>query len=605
MTANAETTGSERRWKPGAWWLAALLPPVLFLSLYARTLPYEFVWTDRTELVQGLLVRPPSRILAAFAQPMYEDLAAISPGSTQSYYRPVKVVAVSLVDQAFGREAAAFRAVNLVAGGLTFALLALLAGTLFGDPRAGALVALLAAAHPAGIENYVWPSGMDDALAKLFMVASLLASVRAARTRSARARIQLGALALLLFALALGSKESAVVTPVLAAACLWLGGRKADTPPSTRLGLVGSQLLLLLAYALVVRPLVVGGMAAGASPIGDRYPLHLLTALATWPDRLLWVFLPWPSTTSDVVRVVSVILEPRVVLAVGLVVLAPFALWRLWRAGQGMIALGLVWLLVAFAPTSGVLPLTHLRAERHLALPAIGAAFIVVSILFQLAGRGRQGRFRSGLALVLACGMLAGLAVMTHVRLSDWRSDRVLFARDVEGDPFFREGRYALAASLFEAGRPEEAREQLHELEAINRKFGMRASYLRQDAAVSLLCQVNLSLGLASETVELLGEQIRADSPALGAAPAFFLCGAQSLEELGRLGEAREIYQAMDLLPRVGQDPRVDLGLARVHARLGDLAAARLFLLRTPREFGGDPAYAESRRELDRLLRQP
>ena len=31
----------------------------------------------------------------------------------------------------------------------------------------------------------------------------------------------------------------------------------------------------------------------------------------------------------------------------------------------------------------------------------------------------------------------------------------------------------------------------------------------------------------------------------------------------------------------------------------------KLFLLRTPREFEGDPAYAESRRELDRLLRQP
>ena len=605
MTANAETSESGSRWPRGAWWLAAVLPALLFFALYARSLPYEFVWTDRTELVQGLLIRPPSRILAAFSQPMYEDLAAVSPGSTQSYYRPVKVVVASLVDQAFGREASAFRAVNLVAGGLTFALLALLAGSLFGDPRAGALVALLSAAHPAGIENYAWPSGMDDALAKLFIVASLLASVMAARGRSGAARLGLGALAFLFFALALGSKESAVVTPVLAAACLWLGDREADTPRSTRLGLVGSQLLLVLLYALVVRPLVVGGMGAGASPIGDRYPLHLLTALGTWPDRLFWVFQPWPSTTSDVVRVVNVILAPRVILAVGLVLLAPFAAWRLWRAGQGMIALGLVWLLIAFAPTSGVLPLTHLRAERHLALPAIGAAFIAAAIVLQIAGRGWQHRLRAGLALTLACGMLATLVAMTHVRLSDWRSDLVLFSRDVEQDPFFREGRYALAAALFEAGRSEEAREQLHELEAINQKFGMRVSYLRQDAAVSLLCRVNLSLGLASETVELLGAQIRADSPALRSAPAFFLCAAQSLEEVGRLLEAREIYQAMDLLPRVGQDPRVDLGLARVHARLGDLSAARMFLLRTPRKLEGDPAYGESRRELDSLLRQP
>ncbi|MFP6624126.1 MAG: hypothetical protein VCC20_11665, partial [Myxococcota bacterium] len=61
MTANAETSESGSRWPRGAWWLAAVLPALLFFALYARSLPYEFVWTDRTELVQGLLIRPPSR----------------------------------------------------------------------------------------------------------------------------------------------------------------------------------------------------------------------------------------------------------------------------------------------------------------------------------------------------------------------------------------------------------------------------------------------------------------------------------------------------------------------------------------------------------------
>ena len=599
-----EEAGARGSWPLSAWLAAAILPAVLFLALHARSLPYEFVWTDRTELEQGLLIRPPGRILQAFGQPMYEYLAAVSPGSAQSYYRPVKVVVVSLVDLAFGRDPSAFRAVNLFVGGLTYALLALLAGRLFGGPLSGGLVALLAAAHPAGIENYVWPSGIDDALAKLFIVASLLATVLAAKGRDRASRLWCGGLALILLGLALGSKESALVTPGLAIACLWLSPWGRDAPRSTRLWLVGSQIALVAIHLFVLRPLVLGGLAAAAPAIGDRYALHLLTVLATWPARLAWLFAPLSSTTSDVVRVVSVVLDPDVVLAVLLALLAPLVGWRLWRAEQAMAALGVVWLWLAFIPTSGIVPLTHLRAERFLALPALGAAFIGAAVVLGIASRVPQHRLRGAVAAVLSFLMVAGLAARTHARIPDWRSDLVLFSRDVEQEPLFREGRYVLAAALFEAGHHAEAREQLHELEAVNQRFGMHASYLREDSAVILLCRINLALGLASETLELLGMQIRPDSGALAGAPAFFLCGARSLEEVGRPTDALEIYQAMEVLPRIGQDPRVALGLARVHARLGDFRAARRFLLRTPRALKGDPGYGESRRALENRLRE-
>ena len=266
MTAGQGAGAPERGPTPSAWLAAAALPAILFFALYARSLPYEFVWTDRTEIQQGLLIRPPGRILRAFAQPMYEDLAVVSPGSVQPYYRPVKVVVLSLVDLAFGRDPSAFRAVNLLVGGVTYALFALLVGLLFGDPRAGGLAALLAAAHPAGIENYVWPSGIDGALAKLFIVASLLATVSAARGRGGASRLRLGGLALILLALGLGSKESAVVTPALAVACLWLSNRGGDSPGSTRGWLVGSQMALAAVHLFVVRPLVLGGLATGAHP---------------------------------------------------------------------------------------------------------------------------------------------------------------------------------------------------------------------------------------------------------------------------------------------------------------------------------------------------
>lgn len=588
-------TGRERAWPPSAWWAAAALPAILFFALYARSLPYEFVWTDRTELAQGLLIRSPDRILRAFGEPMYEDLAVVSPGSVQPYYRPVKVVVVSLVDWVFGPNPSAFRAVNLLVGALTFALFALLVGRLFGDPRLGGLAALLAAAHPAGIENYVWPSGIDDALAKLFVVASLFASVSAARAGGRASRLVRGGLALMLLALGLGSKESAMVTPALALACLWLSDPDGGSR-STRLWLVGSQVLLVLVYLLVLRPLVLGGLTTGARPIDDRYALHLLTVVSTWPDRLAWTFLPLASTTSDVVEAVHVILTPSVIVGTLLALVSPYVAWRLWRADQRMAALGWAWLWIAFLPVSGLVPLSHLRAERYLSLPSLGAALVGAAVVFGVAGA------RKWLAIGGTVVMVGALAALTWARIPDWRSDLVLFSKDVERDPDFREGRFVLAAALSEEGRYEEAREQLHRLESVNQNFGSRVSYLRQDSAVLLLCQVDRKLGLASETIELLGEQIRPDSPALAGAPAFFLCGARSFEELGRSEDALAIYRALEAVPGVGQDPRVQLGLARVHEKLGDEAAARVFLSRTPRELDGDPEYAESRRALEGRL---
>ena len=78
---------------------------------------------------------------------------------------------------------------------------------------------------------------------------------------------------------------------------------------------------------------------------------------------------------------------------------------------------------------------------------------------------------------------------------------------------------------------------------------------------------------------------------------------SEVLEEVGRLSDALAIYRAMETLPRIREEPRVALGLARVHARLGDFQSARTFLLRTPREVKGDRAYGEARRALESRLR--
>ena len=573
----------------------ALLPSLLFLLLFARSLPYEFVWTDHTELEQGLVIRPPGAILAALGEPMYRDVGAMPAGTTQPYYRPVKVVVASTVDLLFGREPAAFRAVNLALGAGAFALFAVLVNGLFRDPFVATVVAAVAAVHPAGIESAVWPSGLDEALARFFVVASLAATVWSVGRRSEGQAWAGGVVALGCLALGLGSKEGAVTTPALAAVCLLCAPHVAERR-RTAFALLGAQVVVVVGFFFVLRPAVLGGFGAGASPAGGSYGVHLLTVIASWPDRLAWLFAPFESTTSDVVPRVESLLDPSLVLGLVLAVAAPLVSWRLWRLGYRLEALGWTWMWVAFLPMSGIVPLTHVRAERQMTLPVLGSAFFAATLVRVVSASARDERARRSLALVVAVATVGVLGWRTSVRVPDWQSDLSLFGADVARDPYYREGHFVLATTHAEAGRYEDAREALLALAAANDAFGSRVGFIRQEGATRLFCEVNLELGHETDTLELLGAQLAPDSPALEAAPALFLCGARSLEGTGRPREALALYRA--LYDAVGPDPRVVLGRARVHAALGHENTARIWLRRTPETVRDDPRYAEDRRAL-------
>src|SRR5262245_55273939 len=149
---------------------AWLLPPLLFLALFARTLDYGFVWVDQAEPFAVSTLRPPGRILSAFAEPLQSAQSAATRSFEQPYYRPLQVVLASGVDAAFGREPRSFRALSLALGAATAALVALLARSLRLGAGAATLCGAVFAAHPLNLEVYVWVSGLASALLGVFQI---------------------------------------------------------------------------------------------------------------------------------------------------------------------------------------------------------------------------------------------------------------------------------------------------------------------------------------------------------------------------------------------------------------------------------------------------
>lgn len=129
----------------------------------------------------------------------------------QSYYRPVFLTSLWLDNALFSDSAAGYHVVNLLLhlGAVWCAFI--LAERLFNHRIYAALAAALFALHPTHTENVSWVSGRTDILCALFVFLALI-EFHKLLVQPRAASVWLSAL---YFFLALGSKEVAVVLPVL------------------------------------------------------------------------------------------------------------------------------------------------------------------------------------------------------------------------------------------------------------------------------------------------------------------------------------------------------------------------------------------------------
>lgn len=300
--------------------------------------------------------------------------------------------------------------------GLLFLLVRALAGT---DRVAQGLAtgcALVMALHPAWSEAVQVPSYREDLLGLVFVLAYLRADFLARPV--VRWPLQLFALAL-----ALGSKETAWVAPALLAwmrVCVPAPGRR----PRAVVWSVMVGLALVVAYAWVGyggRPVQATGTSWNGLSL--RWPENLWTAPWIWWRYLALFVAPHPLIADRVVSAVVAPWDLRCIGGfVGLLAVAVVA-WRMRRA-QPLLAFGLGWLLVAFAPVSNVIPLLNPMADRYLYGLAPGVALVVAGGLLRWRWVGR--------ILPVACVVWL---LLLQVRLQDWRNDARLWTATAQAEP--------------------------------------------------------------------------------------------------------------------------------------------------------------------------
>jgi len=446
----------------GRGWTGAFLIAVVAVAVHAPALLNGFVLDDHPLVEQSETIRRPLDLGAIWLARFFHESAAAPP-----YYRPIVTQSFALNFWAGGLSPLGYHAVNVLLHAAAASLLCRLAGRLLPGAWPALLAGLLFAVHPLASEPVDAVYGRTDLLATLFVLAAILAHLRAARAPAAAARLALPAL---FYLLALLAKESAAPLPVVLLALDALGAVRqggewrlvAAAWWDRRRG------YLLLAAALGaylgLRVAALGGVLAGEpvefvhNPLaGEGVAVRVLTAPLLLVKYLqLWIF-PLhlsPDYSFNELPVVHSAADVRFMLcAPPAACFLALGIW-LWRrrhlAFAGWACFALFYLLVA----NLLFPVGALVAERFLYLPMAGLCLLAAGTI----GATLEGAPPAGLAQrwgrAAALLVLALLAIAAFRRADDWRDDESVARAAIAAAPRAAVGYNNLGVAVLGGDQP-------------------------------------------------------------------------------------------------------------------------------------------------------
>lgn len=463
---------------PKQW--PAIACVALVVVTYARAPFGGFVWDD----VHLILRDPRLQSWSSFGDVIGTSFWSGSPLSINEFYsavyRPVVSAAYLVQMQLFGANAMFFHVVNIALhiGCMMLCVRWIAQRIPSAPPLALFLGGMLFAVHPSRVEAVAWISGCVD----LWMVFWLLLGLEAWRARH-------DVLAGALFALALLSKEAAVLAPLLLLTDHFLLRRGSGIWKrwSITTAIVGSAFVLRLWLIPI---------AAAGRPGWAEMPERVLSTLGYFVQRVVF---PWPQTVHPAARSYNAtggeIFAPwAVVLGAAVLGFLGALMFLAWRRREkfGPWLADSLWFFVPLLPTLNILDIdTIARAsDRFLYWPVLGVSALVARGATHAIPSGASTR-RALVGIAVGVSILFVLASASHV--NHFRTDYTLWAHEYEVDQTNTEALWALAGIAKHEGLSDSA----HKLCTEGYQAADRKRY-QWTAVRFALCQLETALDVAT-----------------------------------------------------------------------------------------------------------
>jgi hypothetical protein len=456
--------------------------------LYAPTLSHPPIWDDHAFLFGLPFLRKCSNLGRVVSLEGFRGVLLVR-GSA----RPVWLATV-LADTCLGDgRIEVYRATSVLWHALGAVLLAFLTWRLSRDDKAALAAGAFFAVHPLHVEPVSIITYRSDLLCLAFMLGCVFLH-HESRRRAGWAAGVLFALSMAAAALAMLSKEPAVVLPLL----LPLTDIMFPTGPSTprrrrALWLGAGACLALVGCYLVFRAprsgYVMGGFSDVFSGLRKKTVLPFSVAIqeagfkvpetplepvwgkvyvdpgarartmsrifGSYLRRLVW---PWPLQGDYAPEVVSSWLHPGVLGAWTLWALLLGAGWKM-RREIPLAAYGVFWTAVTLLPVSGAIALYNLEADRYLYIPSAGACMAAGALFSRMRREPRRQRAATALAAAIIC---AGALLVTR-RVKDFRTEEAFYRATLAVDPNVPRAHLGLAQICADQGREDCAVQECRE----------------------------------------------------------------------------------------------------------------------------------------------
>jgi len=433
MTAFSRFQAWFRRHRPALeiWSLV-----VIGSILYANCLPNKLFWDDNDFFINNKYVHE-WRYFGRY----FTDCLTAGAGILIDYWRPVLLMIWSVAWHLWRDWAPGYHLLSVTFHVASAVLLLRLLDGLFRDRRLAWLTALVFLVHPLQTEAVVNASGLGDPVSVFFILACLHFFIRFRTAGRGVFGSRFYWLSLLVFILALMSKETAIVIPgliIITDAYLSLRDRPVMSW-KTRLSAIGRVLwpyfvlagIYVLLRATVLNFVDTFNLFRETNTFTSTFHVRLLTFFSVLTRYVGLLFAPFGLHMERNIAFVTSPFDPLALAGAAISAGLLTAAVSQWRR-RPVVSYGILWFFIGLAPVSNLLtPISGLMYEHWLYLPLIG--FFLALVWCSLRLTDHFG-FRKP-ALVLAAAIIIFLSVLTVARNADWRDPIIFYGQVLKFSP--------------------------------------------------------------------------------------------------------------------------------------------------------------------------